>query len=139
MQFRPHGSFDFRIDGLVLRIAVAGSLNQEGLLAYRAMGGSYFAAMAGAPWGVLAVIAEGGFLLDGTREAMIEAIKRQQSSGRCATAVVLLDTVDGRSIFEERLHRFYSETGQAFALFSNEAAAREWLIARVREVSGAGT
>jgi len=135
MQFRPHGDFDFQLEGRVLRLSVAGSLNQEGLAAYREQARHYFAALAGAPWGVLAVISEGGFLLDGTRDAMIESIRLQQKSGRCATAAVLLESVEGRSIFEERLRKMYTEAGQAYAFFADEASARAWLIERIDEAN----
>jgi len=139
MQFRAHGNFDFQLEGRILRLSIAGSLNQEGLAAYREEAAHYFAALAGAPWGVLAVVSEGGFLLDGTRDAMIESIRRQQQNGRCATAAVLLETVEGRSIFEERLRRMYSEAGQNFAIFTAEASARAWLIERIDEANAKGT
>lgn len=134
--FPPHGQYACAVDGRILRIALSGSMNAEGVQAYLRASTPLIASLAGAPWGVLAVFSEGGFLLDGMREKMIAAIRAQQQSGRCATAAVYLETVSGRGVFEWRLRSMCAEAGQSLAIFDDEASARAWLEERIGAAEG---
>lgn len=90
------------------------------------------AELAGAPWGLLAKIAEEVMHTPESYDAMVKTIRRQRETGRCATAVIF-DHVFGDAMVRRVLERMYHDAGEPVQFFDDEASARTWLLKQIEQ------
>ncbi len=130
--FKPHGEFEFSVEGRVLRVRTSGPWNKELIQQYAGVLAQALASLAGAPWGVFATVVGQGLHTPESFAEMQAGIGRQRAIGRCATAVVL-ENVEGAPIVQRMLERMYREAGEPAAFFDDSAAAMAWLRARIAD------
>ena len=134
MGFPPHGHSEFLADGAIIRIAVEGPFNVEGIDAF---GRKMLAQFAGIPAGQAVVtLAEirGTLLSPPDAWARLEAHTARVQTGAyriLGTAWVVGDDVEGRSLMIPRAQRMYAAAGRVFEVFTDAEAANRWAQARL--------
>lgn len=109
---------------------VRGPWNREMIDFFNASTGALLHELVGAPWGILAVVSEDGMHTPDSYAAMVEGIRRQRETGRCATAVIL-DQVFGEPMVRRVLAQMYRDAGEPATFFEDETSARAWLLAQI--------
>lgn len=134
--FRPHGSSEFLKDGAVIRIAVEGPFNVEGIDEFARKMLALFAQI---PAGQAVVtLAEIRRTLVAPADAWerLEAHTRRVQIGQyrlLGTAWWVRPEVEGCLIFLPRAREMYRAAGRPFEVFEDEASANLWaakLLAR---------
>ena len=127
--FRPHGHSEFLAEGAIIRIAVEGPFNVEGVDDF---GRKMLALFAGLPLGQSVVtLAEIRRTLVSPPDAWarLEAhtARVQQGPHRIlGTAWVVAADVEGRGLLVPRARRMYAEAGRPFEVFEDAASAAAW-------------
>jgi len=127
--FRAHGSSEFLKDGAVIRIAVEGPFNVEGINEF---GRKMLALFAQVPAGQAVVtLAEIRRTLVAPADAwdLLEAHTRRVQIGQyrlLGTAWWVRPEVEGRLIFLPRAREMYRAAGRRFEVFEDEASANLW-------------
>jgi len=124
--------FSIHVEGPILVLHLTGPGDTE--LAEEVSKGENgaFAELAGRPWGLLAILADEAMHTPGSYQTMVEAIRRQRETGRCATAVIF-DHVFGDAMVRRVLERMYRDAGEPVQFFNDEASARAWLLEQIEQ------
>lgn len=127
--FRAHGSSEFLKDGAVIRIAVEGPFNLEGIDEFARRMLALFSQI---PAGQAVVtLAEIRRTLAAPADAWerLEAHTRRVQIGQyrlLGTAWWVRPEVEGRLIFLPRAREMYRAAGRPFEVFEDEASANTW-------------
>ncbi len=131
-KFAPHGEFSVSTEGRILVVRTTGPWNEELIQLYSQTVADNVEALAGAPWGMLGVISEEGLHTPNSFSATVATVRRHRTQGRTASAVVL-HQVSAPEVVRNIFTKLYTEAGEPFAFFDDEASARSWLMERLRE------
>lgn len=133
-RFPPHGHSEFRADGAIIRIAVEGPFNVEGIDEF---GRKMLALFATVPPGEAVVtLAEIRTTLVSPEDAwqrLSRLVQRMQSGPHriVGTAWIVADDVEGRGLMVPRARRMYAEAGRVFEVFRDADAAAAWAQERL--------
>jgi len=131
-KFKPHGEFSVATEGRILVVRTIGPWNEELIRLYSRTVTENVEALAGAPWGMLGVVADEGLHTPDSFAATVETVRKHRARGRIASAVIL-QNVSAREIVRSMFSRLYTEAGEPFAFFENEESARSWLSEKLVE------
>lgn len=133
-RFPAHGHSEFRAEGAIVRISGEGPFNVEGIMAF---GRRMLALYATLPEGqAIVTLAEIRRSLLAPPEAwdLFEAhTSRVQAGPRriLATAWIVAEDVEGRSLMLPRVRRMYAAVGRTFEVFTEAEAANRWAQAQL--------
>jgi len=132
--FPPHGHSEFLADGAIVRIAVEGPFNVEGVDEFGARMRAIFATL---PAGQAVVtLAEIRRTLVSPPDAWtrLERLVAAMQGGPhriLGTAWVVDEAVEGRSLLVPKARRMYAAADRAFEVFTTADAAEAWARARL--------
>lgn len=132
--FQPHGHSEFLADGALVRIAVEGPFNAEGMDEFGARMRAIFATL---PAGQAVVtLAEIRRTLVSPSDAWdrLERVVAGMQGGThriVGTAWIVGDDVEGRSLLVPKARRMYAAAGRDFEVFTSADAAEAWARARL--------
>jgi hypothetical protein len=132
--FNPHGSHELAVQGRILQVRTRGPWNEEEVQRYVQSFARCVDQLAGAPWGVLAIVQGEAIHTPESQQGMVNAIVQHRRTGRCATALLLqLEIAPG--LVRKLLIRMYAQAQEPCEFFDDEASAKAWLLTRIESAN----
>jgi len=134
-RFPAHGSFTLDICDRLLLVDVLGPWNAELVAAYqKQLDRAATTLAADGDWAVVVQVFGSALFTPEAMHSMQVKAGQQRALGRCATAYVIDDEVEGSHVVESALRSIYAPS-QAFAVFREVPPALAWAGAQLSGAS----